>query len=107
MNNDPITLDHPFELAPHPRLTTVSLRRPKVKDELEAKRRGNSDAEVEVHLFALLSGQAYDVIAELDLADYDKLQDRLADFRERSGATSSGAAPGTSESAASASEGSA
>lgn len=96
-----ITLDHPIALPPHPTLTQVQMRRPKVRDELEAKKGSFDPAEIEIRLLAALTGQAVEVIHEMDLADYDKMQEALADFRRKPEATSSGAALTTSASAAS------
>lgn len=97
-----IPLDFPVELSPHPAVTRLEMRRPKVRDELDSKRGGGTDADIEVRLFALLTGQAPEVITELDLADYDKLQDAFADFR-KAPARSAGAASTNSAKAASAS----
>ncbi|HYG91214.1 MAG TPA: phage tail assembly protein [Azospirillum sp.] len=99
-----IILDYPVELAPHPRVTELVMRRPKAKDELEAKKRALIPDEIEMHLFALLTGQAFDVIAEVDLeGDYPKLQEAYKNFRSKPAATGAGAVPSTSESNASAS----
>jgi len=99
-----ITLDYPVELTPHPKVTELTMRRPKVKDELEANKRGATDDEIETHMFAILTGQAFEVIAEVDLeCDYPKLQAAYRNFRPKPAAkTSAGAAPSISESSASA-----
>ncbi|TAN61089.1 MAG: phage tail assembly protein [Magnetospirillum sp.] len=102
-----ITLDYPVELAPHPKVTEMWMRRPKVADELAAKKKHSDPADIEIFLLAALTGQAVEVIQEMDLFDYDKLQDILGDFRLKGAATSSGAAPTTSASDASASPASA
>ncbi len=97
-----ITLDYPVELAPHPKVTEMWMRRPKVADELAAKKKHSDPADIEIFLLATLTGQAVEVIQEMDLFDYDKLQETLGDFRRKgAAATSSGAAPTTSASAAS------
>lgn len=102
---DKITLDYPVELAPHPKVTELVMRRPKAKDELQAKKLALIDDEIEMHLFAILTGQAFDVIAEVDLeADYPKLQAAYRNFRPKPAATIAGVAPSTSASNASASQ---
>lgn len=78
-----ITLDYPVNLPPHPPVNELTMRRPKVKDELEAKRGRLDEGEIEIALFASLTGQAPEVIHELDLIDYDKLQETLRDFRKK------------------------
>jgi len=100
-----IILDYPVTLVPHPKVDTLVMRRPKAKDELEAKKRATMPDEIEMHLFAILTGQAFDVIGELDLeTDYPKLQEAYRNFRRKPTAkTSVGAAPSTSENSASAS----
>lgn len=99
-----ITLDYPVELAPHPKVTELRMRRPKAKDELQAKKLALIPDEIEMHLFAILTGQAFDLIAEVDLeTDYVKLTDAYKNFRSKPAATTAGAAPATSASNASAS----
>lgn len=99
-----IILDYPVELAPHPKVTELTMCRPKAKDELEAKKRALIPDEIEMHLFALLTGQAFDVIAEVDLeGDYPKLQAAYRNFRPKPAATTAGAARLTSANNASAS----
>lgn len=106
MKTKDIALDYPIELPPHPRIASIKVRRPKVKDELQAKRRAKSDdpAEAEIHLIAVLTDLAPEVVEELDMTDYGKIQARLLDFRRSAGPTSSGAAPVNSERPVSASE---
>ncbi len=87
-----IKLDHAVNLPPHPAVTELTVRRPKVKDELAAKRNRTDPAEIEVALLASLTGQSPAVIGELDLDDYDKLVRVLQDFRKKPGdGTSAGA----------------
>ncbi|MBI2235378.1 MAG: phage tail assembly protein [Magnetospirillum sp.] len=90
-----ITLDYPLNLPPHPPVAELTMRRPKVRDEMEAKKGRLDEGEIEIALFALLTAQAPEVIHELDMADYDKLQEALRDFRKKPEAKSSGAAPTT------------
>jgi hypothetical protein len=74
-----VKLDHPVTL-PDRELTEVTLRRIKVKDHLSARRQGADDAEREVILLSRISGLNREDIGELDMSDYFKLQEVLADF---------------------------
>ena len=58
----------------------IKLRRPKVRDRLAVERMGQSDAEKEVALIANLADLPKETIEELDLADYNKIQEVLQDF---------------------------
>jgi hypothetical protein len=58
----------------------ISLRRPKVRDRLAVERSNASDAEKEVQLIANLAELPIEVIEDIDLADYAKLQRALTDF---------------------------
>lgn len=59
---------------------SLSMRRPKVRDDKDARRGVKDPADQEVRLFANLCEVAPDVIEELDLADYQRLQDAFRDF---------------------------
>ena len=74
-----ITLKHPFDLNGE-KVKTISMRRPKVKDQLAADKGTASSAEKEIKLFANLCEVAPDVIQELDLADYRQLQEAYTGF---------------------------
>jgi hypothetical protein len=58
----------------------INLRRPKVRDRLAVERSNASDAEKEVQLIANLAELPVEVIEDIDLADYAKLQRVLTDF---------------------------
>jgi hypothetical protein len=58
----------------------LSLRRPKVRDLLAASKKDISESEREVNLVANLAEIPTDVIHELDMRDYLKIQDVLKDF---------------------------
>lgn len=60
--------------------STLSLRRPKVRDMLVSDKIGGSDAEKEIRIFANLCEMAPAVIEELDLADYQALQKAYQGF---------------------------
>jgi hypothetical protein len=58
---------------------SLNLRRPKVKDQLAAQS-GGSEMEREISLFANLTEQTPDTIKDLDLKDYQSLQEGFAGF---------------------------
>lgn len=59
----------------------ASVRRPKVRDERDARRiAGENDAEREIALFGLLCEVAPNTIQELDLFDYRQLQEAFTGF---------------------------
>ena len=74
-----VKLDHPVTVdgVEH---TSITIRRPKVRDERDAKRGGGSDGEAEIKLFANLCEVTPEVIEEMDAADFDRLQDAYFDF---------------------------
>jgi hypothetical protein len=74
-----IKLKYPIDVAGE-KITSLNLRRPKVRDMLAADKATGSDAEKEVHLFANLCEVSPDAIMELDGADYRQLQDTYSDF---------------------------
>ncbi len=55
-------------------LHSVTMRRPKVRDQMKADTGPGTQAQKEVNLFADLCGLAPDTLKELDMADYRKLQ---------------------------------
>ncbi len=59
---------------------TINIRRPKVRDRLAVERMKKTDAEREIALIANLAEISVDVIEELDLADYGKVQEVLQGF---------------------------
>ena len=58
----------------------ISLRRPKVRDLLISDRKNISESEREINLIANLAEVSPEVIQELDLCDYMKIQTWLKDF---------------------------
>ena len=68
-----LELEHPVRVdgAEHRHL---EMRRPKVRDERDARRAGADDAAREIALFANLCEVPPSVIEELDMADYRRLQ---------------------------------
>ncbi|ODC01210.1 hypothetical protein A3197_01620 [Candidatus Thiodiazotropha endoloripes] len=82
-NNDPkatrLELDYPVTVKAA-EYKTLKMRRPKVKDQLVAERGGVTQAERETVLFANLCDVSPEVIEELDMKDYAKLQERYEGF---------------------------
>ena len=74
-----VTLKHPVDLNGE-KTKTLTMRRPKVKDQLAADKGMSSSAEKEIRLFANLCEVAPPVIEELDLADYKQLQEAYTGF---------------------------
>lgn len=66
-------LAHPFEFKKQ-KVMELNLRRPKVKDTLIAQKMATSDEDQEIFMMANLADVEPDLIHELDLADYQKLQ---------------------------------
>jgi len=77
--NETITLKHPITVDGET-LNELTLRRPKVRDMLAADKQSGSDAEKEIRTFANLCEVAPSVIEELDMADYQALQECYAGF---------------------------
>jgi len=61
-------------------LSTLTLRRPKVRDMLHGANKDSSDADNEVRLFASLCDIPPTLIEEMDLLDYQKLQAAYSGF---------------------------
>jgi len=74
-----ITLKYPIEVAGE-KITSLNLRRPKVRDMLAADKSAGSEAEKEVAMFANLCEVSRDAILELDGADYGQLQQAYSGF---------------------------
>ncbi len=61
-------------------INEVTLRRPKVGDQLAAEDSTENKSRVEVNLVANLSGLTPAEVSEIDLADYGEIQKVLAGF---------------------------
>jgi len=61
-------------------LTTLTIRRPKVRDMLHSSDKDSSNADNEVRLFASLCDIPPTLIEEMDLLDYQKLQAAYSGF---------------------------
>lgn len=74
---DLIKLKYPLENG----ISTLKIRRPKVRDHLAADKVKNiSDAEKEINLFANLCEVTPAEIEELDMVDYQQLQEAYKHF---------------------------
>lgn len=76
-----IKLSHPV-MSDGTELRVLNLRRPKVRDVLLAAKIGGSEEEKEIRVLANLCEVAPDVVEDLDMADYKKLQDGYRSFFE-------------------------
>lgn len=78
-----ITLAYPVT-ASGVQISTISMRRPKVRDLLIARKGGSDEVAQEIRLFANLCDVEPGAIEELDLADYSKAQEAYEGFRKAS-----------------------
>ncbi|SIS50007.1 phage tail assembly protein [Insolitispirillum peregrinum] len=69
---------------------TLHLRPPTVGDQLDAVKPGMSNAEAELALITRLTGVPLEVIRQLLLTDYHRLQEILLGFFSRTPGTSAG-----------------
>lgn len=76
---DPIKLDHPVTVEGR-EITEIELRRPKVREARDARKKHKDPADQEIELVSQLSGLPPAAIEELDIADYSKIQEVLAGF---------------------------
>lgn len=74
-----LQLDYPIEAEGRTH-TTLTLRRPKVRDQLAAAKASGTDEDKEIQLLANLADLPPSALHELDMADYLKIQEALADF---------------------------
>lgn len=75
----PIELDFPVTVDGQEH-KTLTMRRAKVGDQKAAEKSATSDAEVETILFANLCEVPPEVIDELDMFDYGKVQEKYKGF---------------------------
>ena len=73
MNGTTITLKYPVTVDGI-EVTTLTMRRAKVRDSRDAQRDGGSSAEAEIRLFANLCEVTPAAIEEIDMADYARIQ---------------------------------
>lgn len=84
-----IQLEYPVEIG-GVQVQQLKMRRPKVRDQIGADKGSGSPAEKEVRLFANLCEQAPAVIEDLDMLDYQKLQETYTSFLSRAKKPSAG-----------------
>ena len=77
-----VTLEFPV-MFKNTEITALSFRRPKVKDQMIADKQNKADADKEIHLMALLGEVEPELIQELDMADYEQVQQVLVGFRKK------------------------
>ncbi len=77
--SEEITLDYPVP-SDGIEVSTLTVRRPKVRDQINAAKVPGTDQDREVRMFAELCGVTTGVIEDLDMADYAKLQDAYRGF---------------------------
>ena len=61
-------------------ISEINLRRPKVRDRLAVEKMSASQGEKEVRFIANLCEMAPNDIEELDMADYNKIQETVTNF---------------------------
>jgi hypothetical protein len=81
-NQTQIQLEFPFTSGAR-LIEAVTIRRPKVADQLAAQKAGVTDVESEIHLVANLSGLTPAEVGQIDLADYAAIQEMLTGFFSR------------------------
>lgn len=83
----PIALDHPVE-ADGATIEGLSMRRPRVADQLAAEKAGGGDGAREVALFANLCEVSPETVRRLALSDYFEMQRVFRGFLSRRRPTS-------------------
>lgn len=79
MENKSITLGSPIKHGGH-EYASLTMREPKVRDSVNASKQASNKADEEVTLFANLCGVSPEVISEMSMRDYAKLQVIYKDF---------------------------
>lgn len=83
-----ITLDYPIKDGEGKDITELHLRRAKAKDLREAQT-PRTEADQEFYLIGILTGLVIEDVAELDIADYQKVQTVLKEMQKgKSGSNS-------------------
>ncbi|MCA8032023.1 phage tail assembly protein [Burkholderia arboris] len=75
-------------------MTAITMRRPAVRDNIAAVKQGRAGnllpAEEDLHLFASLTGLTPHDLLQLDMADFQQMQEEYANFLRRPSKTSGG-----------------
>ncbi|MFK4764551.1 phage tail assembly protein [Desulfobaculum sp. SPO524] len=79
MSKERITLDHPVTWQGQ-EIAALDMRRPKVRDVAANEERKGTDVQKEISLFADLCEVSVDVLEDMDMADYRKLQQAYTGF---------------------------
>lgn len=79
MTTENIILDYPVEFG-GVEVKELNMRRPKVRDQKAARKSTKNDADYESVLFANLCEVSPDLIDDLDMKDYKKLQKEYKAF---------------------------
>ena len=74
-----ITLQWPVTIG-GTKVSTVTMRRSKVRDRLQSEKAGKTAGEVEINLFAKLCSLGPEEIEDIDLDDYGRLQAGFSSF---------------------------
>ena len=74
-----IALNYPVQFEGR-NVSSLSLRRPIVRDFLIATKTGQDEISREINLFANLCNVSPEMIEQMDMSDYAKLQKTYADF---------------------------
>lgn len=82
-----ITLKYPVTVD-NQEYTTLTMRRPRVRDQLAVEKIKGSEGHREVRLLANLADVSPQVLEELDMMDYGALQEAYRDFLTPSQETS-------------------
>lgn len=76
-----IELDYPIQDGHGKTITELKVRRAKAKDLRNAQNQKN-EADQEFYLLSVLTGLVMEDIAELDIADYQKVQSTLKEMQK-------------------------
>lgn len=76
-----IKLDYPIKNGHGNDITELKIRRAKAKDLRNAQSQKN-DADQEFYLISILTGLVMDDIGELDIADYQQVQNALKEMQK-------------------------
>lgn len=79
MRSTTVKLKHPVTVKKH-KYDKLIMRSPKVRDQITAQKKCSDGIELEITLFANLCEVSNEVIEELEMADYKKLEAAYKDF---------------------------
>ena len=79
--NATVKLDYPVQLADR-LLEEITMRRPTMREQIDFPLGETANFEMEMKLYARLSGLDYEDLLQLDMNDYEKLQEQFVTFRK-------------------------